>query len=173
MKVFLNRDLKIQKLRLMLKVASPHPPHPCPPHPLGCPPHSRQFPPLIPKKSSPPALLGAPLGTAWLLPRMMLVSDFFLSQTISHWAPQLCSKRVSMVCSCKRSIESWFQGSGCMTCAGVRLSQIPLLSLAGKGVASPLYSWRYRNGIIIVGVVPLLVSVQFLHQVSTCSSLEH
>jgi len=147
MKVFLNRDLKIQKLRLMLKVASPHPPHPCPPHPLGCPPHSRQFPPLIPKTSSPPALLGAPLGTAWLLPRMMLVSDFSLSQTISHWAPQLCSKR----------------GSGCMTCAGVRLSQIPLLSLAGKGVASPLYSWRYRNGIIIVGVVPLSVSVQFLH----------
>ena len=44
----------------------------------------------------------------------------------------------------KRSIESWFQiriqGSGCMTCAGVRLSQIPLLSLAGKGVESPSLS---------------------------------
>ena len=69
---------------------------------------------------------------------------------------------MSMVHSRRWSIESCFQieiqGSGCMTCAGVRLSQIPWLSLAGKGMKLLLYSYCYQYGIITAVVLPFAIS---------------
>ena len=90
---------------------------------------------------------GAPLDTSWLLPQMMLSSD-----NLTVESPILLKEgELSHVKPANGQLFTWYQlwiqGSGCMMCAGVLLSQVPLLSLAGTVITLVPLAYHCSQGI--------------------------